>query len=335
MDELISVIVPVYNAAPYLEACVQSVRNQTTSNWELILVDDGSTDGSSCLCDQLADEDCRIRVHHKQNAGLSAARNDGIDLAKGAYIAFVDSDDLVHPQYLELLFDGLKQTGADIAICGIYNFVDGTPVPDFSIVRAPQFQKVDRSTLLSRLQEPSCPESVAIVVAWTKLCRKSCYEHARFLEGVWHEDEFLVHHLLGGCSFAAVSTAPLYYYRRHGDSFMGTGERGWDLKHLVLFDALDDRIRYFALQEPSLISGAVHNVLREASGFCADYSQRKEPIYREKRRWLVQLYRQYYFQYFRFLDRGERVKGALFLIWPNGYYRLAQWNWKRRNGTTH
>lgn len=331
MDELISVIVPAFNAAPYLEACIQSIQKQTFPNWELILVDDGSTDGTSELCDRLEAEDKRIRVIHKANAGVSAARNDGIDRAKGEYIAFVDADDLVHPQYLELLLEGIHQTGTDISLCSFTIFQDGEAAPFFSNIEPAAFEKVERRALLASLSEPSCTASQCMVIPWVKLCRACCYENLRFPERVRHEDEFLAHHLLGECSFAAVSTVPLYYYRRHADSFMGTGERGWDLKYLDIFNALEDRITYFAQEEPSLICGAVHNVLREASGFYADYSRRREPIYQGKRKWLRQLYRRYYFRYFHFLDYGERLKGALFLIWPIEYYRLAQWRWKHRN----
>lgn len=114
MEALISVIVPVYNAARYLTDCVQSVQTQTYSNWELILVDDGSTDGSAELCDKLAAGDRRIRVVHKENAGVSAARNDGIYRAKGEYIAFVDADDTVMPDYLETAVDLAQAEQADL-----------------------------------------------------------------------------------------------------------------------------------------------------------------------------------------------------------------------------
>lgn len=331
MEELVSVIVPVYNAAPYLTSCVQSVQVQTCSDWELILVDDGSADGSSILCDRLAAGDRRIRVIHKANAGVSAARNDGIEQAKGEYIAFLDADDLIHPQYLELLLQGIHRTGADISICGFQCFLDGEAAPASDRVEA-EYQRVERRTLLSYLFEPSSMESQCMVVPCVKLCRKKCYDGIRFPEGVRHEDEFLVHHLLGGCSFAAVSSVPLYFYRRHEDSFMGAGEHDRDFRHLVYFEALTDRIAYLAQREPTLVSDTVHLLLREGSEYYAEYVRHKEPIYREKRRWIYQLYRQNYVRCFRLLRNGERLKGMMFLIWPMQYYRLAQWRWKRRNG---
>ena len=103
MKELISVIVPVYNVEKYLAKCVESIRKQTYSNLEIILVDDGSPDACPRMCDQFALDDARIKVIHKPNGGLSDARNAGIEAASGAYIGFVDSDDYIHPKmYMEL-----------------------------------------------------------------------------------------------------------------------------------------------------------------------------------------------------------------------------------------
>lgn len=331
MEALISVIVPVYNAARYLTDCVKSVQAQTYSNWELLLVDDGSTDGSAELCDKLDAGDSRIRVVHKENAGVSAARNDGIDRAKGEYIAFVDADDLVHPQYLELLLEGINRTGAEISICSFASFPDGAAVPAFSLIETAEFQPVERKTLLSYLLEPSSMESQCMVIPCVKLCRRSCYDGVHFPEGVRHEDEFLVHHLLDGCSFAVVSTVPLYFYRRHEGSFMGAGEHDRDFRHLVFFEALTDRIAYLAQLEPTLVSDTAHLLLRESSEYYAEYTRHPEPIYREKRRWLYQIYQRCYFRYFKLLRNTERVKGTIFLIWPMQYYRMAQWRWKHRN----
>ncbi len=111
----VSVIVPVYNVGKYLAQCIESVQNQEYGNLEIILVDDGSTDDSGKICDSYADRDCRIKVVHKQNAGVSAARNSGMDIATGEYICFVDGDDYVMPDYVGYLY-GLIQKDADITL---------------------------------------------------------------------------------------------------------------------------------------------------------------------------------------------------------------------------
>ena len=114
---MISVIVPVYNVEKYLRQCLDSVLAQTYRELEIILVDDGSTDGSGAICDEYATRDSRIKVVHQQNGGLSSARNAGLDLATGEYVAFVDSDDYIHETMLELLYQALVENNADTVIC--------------------------------------------------------------------------------------------------------------------------------------------------------------------------------------------------------------------------
>ena len=119
MGELISVIIPIYNVEAYLDECIASVIAQTYSNLEIILVDDGSPDNCPQMCDEWAAKDSRIRVIHKENGGLSDARNAGIDIATGEYIAFVDSDDWIEPEMYEIMLAALKNENADICACNI------------------------------------------------------------------------------------------------------------------------------------------------------------------------------------------------------------------------
>lgn len=131
---MISIIVPVYNAMPHLTACVQSLVAQTCRDWELLLVDDGSTDGSHAECDRWAQQDARIRVIHQDNAGPSAARNAGLDVARGEQVAFVDADDVVHCRYLEVLLDAMQQYDADV-VQAPYKIVPASRRSDFTAER--------------------------------------------------------------------------------------------------------------------------------------------------------------------------------------------------------
>ena len=124
MGKLISVIIPVYNVEPYLPKCLESVCNQTYDNLEIILIDDGSTDNSGQICDMWAERDSRIVVIHKENGGVSAARNDGLKRAKGELIGFVDSDDWVEPSMYKKLFSAIGDT--DMACCGYVDYPLGT-----------------------------------------------------------------------------------------------------------------------------------------------------------------------------------------------------------------
>ncbi|MEE0298985.1 MAG: glycosyltransferase, partial [Christensenellales bacterium] len=118
----ISVIVPIYRVEVFLPACIDSILKQTFRNIEVILVDDGSDDGCPAICDAAAEKDARVQVIHQKNQGLSAARNTGIDAAKGEYIAFVDSDDTIEPTMLESMLERIRQDGSEMALCN-YRYV--------------------------------------------------------------------------------------------------------------------------------------------------------------------------------------------------------------------
>lgn len=129
MSDLISVIIPVYNVETYLCRCVDSVLDQSYRNIEVILVDDGSPDGCPAICDEYARQDDRVRVIHQENAGLSGARNAGIDAAKGAWLAFVDSDDYLAEDFLSRLYEACVSTGSDMSVCR-WEYVRGERIPE-------------------------------------------------------------------------------------------------------------------------------------------------------------------------------------------------------------
>ena len=190
-NPLISVIVPVYNIEKYLERCVESVRSQTYVNLEILLVDDGSTDGSGALCDKLAKEDARIRVFHKKNGGSSSARNLGIANAKGAYLGFVDSDDYISPDMYELLYGAVCEYDAEITQVGRDEIDEqGNRLPN---ICEPPEEKVFiesgdflREMLMHRGDCSFC----------TKLVRRELFENGGFPEGELNEDFHLLVKLL-------------------------------------------------------------------------------------------------------------------------------------------
>ena len=233
----ISVIVPVYRVEPYLEKCVRSILNQTCSNLEILLVDDGSPDRCGQLCDALAETDSRIQVIHKENGGLSSARNAGLDVCTGDYISFVDSDDSLEPDFYEALLSAIQETGADLALCD-YQLVyeDGRPPVTESPFRAGVFSRDEALTLLAG---PCC---VRYVVAYNKLCPRRLFEGLRFPEGKLHEDEFLAHQLLGRCTTVAAIPRQLYCYLQRSGSIMN---QGFNPRHIDKAQALLERYRYF------------------------------------------------------------------------------------------
>lgn len=232
-ETLISVIVPVYNIMDCLERCVKSICVQTWENLEILLVDDGSTDGTGALCDQLAKKDGRIRVFHKENGGSSSARNLGIREAKGEWLGFVDSDDWIEPQMYERLLGAALLSGASIAQASRDEIdEEGTRRPD---VCAPPKEELTRSaeeflrTLL--LHEGDCSFC-------TKLVKRELFAGRAFPEGKLNEDFYLLVELLG--TGAAVRIVPEQLY--HVFYRMGSNTRRKDKREFsrVFVDIVDN-----------------------------------------------------------------------------------------------
>lgn len=207
MQDLISVVVPVYNCAPYLDACLQSLQDQTLHTWEAVLVDDGSTDGSAALCDAWAGKDSRFRVLHQKNAGVSAARNAGIEACRGTYLAFLDADDRVEPEFLQTLYALIRQ--ADMAVCCVYDQSDWNEKVRDEVVEV----QVLRTTP-SRYANP-----VFTNYLYNKLYRMSLVRSIRFPVNVRRcEDAYYVQDCLLACRTVAVCTDKLYHYELHEGS---------------------------------------------------------------------------------------------------------------------
>ncbi len=236
MKALVSVIVPIYRVELYIEECIDSILNQTYSNLEIILVDDGSDDRCPSICDAYQKKDSRIHVIHKENGGLSDARNVGIDVAKGDYICFIDSDDAVHPCFIQTLYDDLISTNSDIAICH-YEKVDR--IPDMI-----EFQgKLNRNvyTQTELLNSLYGPETLSIIVAWNKLYRRHIWEQLRYPVGKVHEDEFVIHYILDQVNQVVINAGTYYYYRQREGSITSC----YNEKRLHALEALENRIQFY------------------------------------------------------------------------------------------
>jgi len=170
-NDLISIIVPVYNAEDYLESCVQSIVSQTYTNLEIILINDGSTDGSPALCNALAEKDSRIVVIHKENGGGAGARNAGLDIATGKFVAFVDNDDTIEKRMYELLHGRLKEIEADMCICGFTVFADGYKRE----VRAPDFTKLSPNAFWNAYLDDNKYFQLFFML-WNKLFRMELFQ---------------------------------------------------------------------------------------------------------------------------------------------------------------
>ena len=216
MDELISVIVPVYNVEKYLERCVKSIQNQTYKKLEIILVDDGSPDNCGKMCDEYAESDSRIRVIHKANGGLSDARNVGIEASKGDYLMFIDSDDWIDEKMVEVLYHTLNQYEADIAECSYRNLYADCIIEETNctgnVVTGDNIFALE-AMLDWKYFKPN---------AWNKLYKRSVIGDVRYPKGKLHEDEYTTYKFMYNAKKLVYIDFSFYNYdRRRTDSITG------------------------------------------------------------------------------------------------------------------
>ena len=257
-DKLISVIVPVYNVERYIEQCVHSICNQTYRNIEIILVDDGSTDSCVQKCDILAGLDSRIKVIHKENGGLSDARNTGIDSASGDYLMFVDGDDFIDENMCQELLDALERNSADISIC---NFLYvGENLTD-KFVEMNEHMPIRDELISGRMvieKKVYEPQSWYWIVAWNKLYSKRLFSSIRFPKGKIHEDEFIFHQIFMECEKVACVSRALYLYVQRGNSIMNSSYKPSRL------DAAEARLRRVdALIDAGYSAESIYFAVRE------------------------------------------------------------------------
>lgn len=238
--ELISVIIPVYKVEQYLDRCVKSVVDQTYKNLEIILIDDGSPDNCPQMCDKWEKSDFRIKVIHKKNGGLSSARNTGIEIAKGKYIAFVDSDDYIQKEMYEKLYEAIEKYKADMAIC---NFLcvdeEGHSINRENLNKAIKNEIMyGQEILTKRIWEK---QGWHWVVAWPRLYSCKLFENIRFPVGKLHEDEFIAHLLWNKCKKVICVEEAYYNYVQRTDSI--TNEK-YSVKRLDSAEAFLERLRF-------------------------------------------------------------------------------------------
>jgi glycosyltransferase involved in cell wall biosynthesis len=263
MEQLISVVVPIYKVEPYLRRCVDSILQQTYRNLEVILVDDGSPDQCGAICDQYQLQDQRVVVIHKKNGGLSDARNAGTDIAKGELLLYVDSDDWLHQECLARMQALLSQHEADMVICN-YLITNQMTLADPPLPEAQSevFEGTKRNELLWHSIEPQSTQHGKIVVAWGKLYKRSLVGNIRYPIGKIHEDAFVTHQLLYAAKTIVLTQDTLFYYFQRDTSINGAG---FDIrKRLNMLEAYWVREEFFRQ----------HNLLELAAHCCKLYFSR-------------------------------------------------------------
>lgn len=228
---LVSVIIPVYNVEKYLDMCISSVVKQTYTNLEIILIDDGSTDYSGQICDEWANKDSRIIVVHKNNGGLSDARNIGLDKAKGNWIVFVDSDDTISLDMISITMNVAKKNKVDMVAFGIKRVDEGYNENSFD-GESVKPELLTGKTILYEFAKTGKGYSIVC----NKLYKKETWKNLRFPLGKIHEDEFVIVQILQRIRNIAIIDNVLYFYRQREGSIMASADKKSEYDALEAFE---------------------------------------------------------------------------------------------------
>ena len=240
----ITIITPVYKVEEYLDRCIESILAQTFIDFELILVDDGSPDKSGEMCDEWEKKDSRIRVLHQANQGQAVARNNALDIANGEYVAFIDSDDYVHPEFLGILYNNLVSSGSDVSVCCYKR-----------TAKSNDFELLDRKTFVFSGNE-YVRQSLYSEIKWNswilcdKLFKKECWNNVRMPIGRINEDNATVYKILYECDKIVACNDVLYYYFENPNS---TVLQTFKRKHLDWLLVHKEMIEYFTQKGDSLL----------------------------------------------------------------------------------
>ena len=309
-EPLISVIVPVYKAEDYLEECVRSICNQTYKNLEIILVDDGSPDRCGGICDQLALQDSRIQVFHKENGGQSSARNLGLSHITGKYVTFADSDDWIESDYYEKMMELIRDSGAQIAACSIrcdfpdghFLVVDPGYTPETAAVFFSKEDALREITYAERITNSPCD----------KVFKAEIFKDIRFPERRAYEDFEIMFRLLEQAELVAYYGYPYYHYRMTDESVT----RGsFSQRHFLEGDISRARVTYYQKNYPALapFARAKHielllNIFFRSAG-SPEFSRERKELKNE-------LYSSFSLSSFFRMRRNTKIKYLMFLVCP-------------------
>lgn len=247
MQPLISVIVPIYKVENYLSRCIESIVNQTYKNLEIILVDDGSPDGCHIMCDNYAKKDNRIKVVHKQNGGLSDARNAGMAVASGDYVSFIDSDDYISLDFLKILYDTMRSTNSDIVDCEVVKFYEDGHFEEYEDDAG--FISYGTQEALSAL----IAENTFRQHVWNKLYKADLVLDIPYEVGKLNEDEFWTYQIFGRAKKITKINKIMYYYFQREDSIMGNS---YNIRRLDALEGKMNRQEYIEKNFPELSTQA-------------------------------------------------------------------------------
>ena len=276
-NNLVSIIIPVYNVEKYLPKCIGSIEAQTFGNYEVLLVDDGSTDRSGILCDEYAERDSRVRVIHQENSGQAAARNHAVKQAAGEYIVFIDSDDYVDPDYIEYLLNLLHKYDADVSIGGSAYLYEG---------KEPKSRKGTENDFATDAEQAliriNYNEGSGAMV-WAKLYKKKLIEDHPFPEGKIYEDLATTYKIIGDCKTVAMGNRRIYYWLQRTGS---TTRESFDERQMDAVEAVEGLLQYTERNFPGAMASARYRYTAKAIeliAVCFNSGGNRDVFYRLKK----------------------------------------------------
>lgn len=309
-EPMLSIIVPIYNVEKYLNKCVDSILRQTFTDFELILVDDGSPDKCGEICDFYEKKDRRVKVIHKKNGGLSSARNAGIDIAKGEYIGFVDSDDYIEPFMYERLITSLQKNDCLLAVCAInYVFEDGKTICK---VENEKDQVFDFSAAILEMNTYRLFD----MGAWSKVYHKSLFHNLRFPVGKLSEDFYIMYKIFDRAQKISYVATPCYNYLQRQNSISRNTKINHDFEY-----AAKEQMEYLETKYPEL-SVLAHTSYASAALTVYDfYLKNRVKCSKEQLKHFEKIVKENYKYISKadYLSKAKKIQFALFIINPSLY----------------
>lgn len=314
--DLISVIIPVYNIEKYLSRCLESVVNQTYHELEILLIEDGSTDGTLDICKSYAMQDNRVRIIDNPGKSVGSARNLGVQSAHGNYILMVDSDDYIRKDMIEILHSGLVDAGADMAVG---DFMRGTEMQYVFPSGIEKTEVITPEEALHRIYEND-HNKLRYVVPWIKLYKSELFEQVRYPDDKIFEDIYATHHLYAQCHSIVVIDAVMAYYFQRPDSIMN---HTFHLKKLDYLGAMEDRIAFFRERELSDLAQIAYDELLDSLVW--EYSRVRDILHdAQTQKKITELFRTYYRQGL-YSQQGAHSKGFMRIFAMNPELIILYW----------
>lgn len=316
----ISVIVPVYNVEKYLQKCIESIIHQTFKDLEIILVNDGSTDRSLEILREYEKRDSRITVIDKANGGVSEARNIGIDIAKGKYLYFADSDDYMHSQLLEIMHEQIVKHGCDMTICDMCYVREGEKTKEENEILDVKREEIDSAIYVQTMEEAFSlmfrDKHIEFIIPINKLYSADLFREIRYPVGRIHEDEYTTYKLIYQSKKIVYITIPLYYYVRRRNSITTSAFSEKRFDRVLAFGERAD----FCIAHNMNVVQAVKWYLRYYEDFIKQF-KKQFPGESEKLKEYKKTFREARKNYIGYLPLAERIKLFVLQKMP-GLYRL-------------